>query len=484
MFLFVDLDFKIMGKKTTPLAEEIPLMMDSQTSPKSPVMMYWDGHIPEEEATDLGDPEWLQTVASSKKKPYGTFTLATDAFLLVIQYIQLFALLQSLSLHWPWPEEWLQYAKYLFLLNADVWEFLKLYAYGIFHYSQNYYVPSSTMPVDFAYLISGWGAFLVLLSLIGIGCYSAFNKALGPKMLFRLAVLKRAVVVILQLLLIPVGTVLFRLFQCNSDGKVDVKNEMTCFKDIHWAYLAPALVVLILLFVVFPSWLILRTKEELLNAKHERHEVHLQLKETEYMYGINISWAVGNYHIFASFKSSAIHFRAVQVVLFALILIIYSALLYHLFAQCLLMNCTLFIILIALCIIRPYRVTAYNVMLIINYLCLNINCLTGSFKTSFDSSNGSPWLLPEYQFIILATVNGFWLFSVVVFISYLIIRTCCCKNKQQSLWPQTKFERLSPETRKYMKHIIIGRLLIGKKYSSLLIFTCLPIIILSSILII
>ena len=445
-----------MKRKKKIDSEEMPLM--PQKPSRFGQTLPWRRSLSDEELDDKDDLQWLKIVTGSRKQTKGNSLLAIDAVLLLVNYVQLYAVIQSLSIRWPWPESWLSSTKYVFLLNVDIWEFLKLYEDGIFKYIQNYYFPSADIDVDYMHLTIAWGGLLFLFMVIYIAFYSSFSRLRSPKMVFRLAVLKKVLIVIMQIIAIPVGIFLCRLFHCNSADFVDVKNELYCFSAIHWAYIGPSLVVLFLIFILFPAWLIVRTKNELIKMTPEKHESYLQLKEMEYIHGLDITWVVGNFHIFAPFKNPAAHFRAAHMLIWATVLIAYAGLFKLPFAQAVALNSIFFVMFLACCFLQPFRLKAYNAMLIINYLCLTINCLTGCFKTSYDfSSIQSPWLLPKYQFLILVIVNSFWLFCGLVFVLYLIARTCCCQPRQDALWPIARFERLSAETRKYMRSIIIAR---------------------------
>ncbi len=48
----------------------------------------------------------------------------------------MWAVLQSLSLRWPWPENWLKNMNFLFLFNLDVWEFMVIHSNGTYQSTQ------------------------------------------------------------------------------------------------------------------------------------------------------------------------------------------------------------------------------------------------------------------------------------------------------------------------------------------------------------
>ena len=56
------------------------------------------------------------------------------------------------------------------------------------------------------------------------------------------------------------------------------------------------------------------------------HEAYLQLKETEYVQGLDVVYIVSGFHIFSSFKLKAAHFRAAMHLLKFVAIILYAAL--------------------------------------------------------------------------------------------------------------------------------------------------------------
>ena len=178
------------------------------------------------------------------------------------------------------------------------------------------------------------------------------------------------------------------------------------FQGEHWAYVAPTLAVSVGLFLLFPAWLITRTRREMLNMTTDRHEGYLQLKETEYVQGLDILYIVGNFHVFSSFKKHGAHYRTTLILMGYVILIFYAGLFKHIFAQAVIINGILFLMWLAFIIIRPYRVPAFNYMLVVTYLCLNCGCLIGALRTNFTSFTlQTIWLTPEYIIWILGVIT-------------------------------------------------------------------------------
>ena len=413
---------------------------------------------------DNTDQEEILLAASNKRR--SPSLLITDACLLIIHFLQLFAVLLSLALRWPWPVDFLQTTKIIFLVNLDIWEFLKLTSADTYKSVQNYYTPSDLMAVQYRWILLAWAVFLFVSFLVYFLTYMVLTYKKPPKMLVHIARLKRVYIVAAQVLCLPLGITIARLFHCNDSGMMDVSNSIPCFQKTHWLYLTPAIAVAVIVYILIPLWLILRTKTEMLNLTPHRHEGYVQLKEMEYTYGLDMLWLVGNFHIFSSFRKNGAHFRAGLYCFNTLVLLFYGALFNSSIIQAMFIEIVFTLALIAFVVQRPFRVAAYNGMLIVNLLCLTLDGLLGALQIKFTASTVQMvWLLPHYQIILLCVINGVWLFLCLVFIIYISLHGQWCRKRchTKSLWPtQHALQRLDPRTHKYIMAVLRSRLLIGE----------------------
>ena len=397
------------------------------------------------------------------RKQHSPSLLVTDACLLVLHFVQMFAVLHSLALRWPWPLDWLHATKVLLLANLDIWEFQKLTIDGAYKHVQNYNTPSTLMAIQYLWILLTWAIVLTIAFIVFVAIYAVLLYKKPPQILVRVAQLKRVYIVAAQVLCLPLGITLARLFHCNDSDMMDVNNTIPCFQKTHWFYLTPALAVVVILYILFPLWLIFRTKTEMLNLTADRHEGYLQLKEMEYACGLDMLWVVGNFHIFSSFRKNGAHFRAGLYYFNFLVLVLYAAFFKSITTQAMLVDIILCLAMIAVMVLRPFRVTAYNGMLAVNMLCLTLNGLLGALQVKFTASTVQMvYLLPDYLIIILSVINGCWLALCLTFILYVSlhgVRRCCNK----SLWPTDhSLEHLQPRTHKYVMAVLHSRILIGK----------------------
>ena len=336
---------------------------------------------------------------------------------------------------------------------------------------QNYYTNTALMPFPYWYLLAAWAGLFFLLLVAYIIAYIIISTKKNPYMFIQLARLLQAYIIMAQILAIPFGIVIARLFHCNVDSELDTDNTIRCGKGIHWAYMTPTLAVSLVFYILYPIWLVRKTRSEMLNMSKDRHEGYLQLKEVEYSQGLDVMWLVASFHIFSSFKKRGAHFRAALHIMSFVILALYAGLFSHTFAQGLTISMVLLVMFIAFIILRPYRVSVFNYYLIFCYLCLVANCMIGALVASFDAfSLRTVWLTPSYSIIILAIINAIWGIGTIIFIIYLLIRTGCYHTRcnvcwKEPLWPSMTpkgLKKLSYHTKKYVKSILRARYVLGK----------------------
>lgn len=66
---------------------------------------------------------------------------------------------------------------------------------------------------------------------------------------------------------------------------------------------------------------------------HAGHEAHLQLKETEYVQGLDVVYIVSAFHIFSSFKLRSAHYRGAMHILKFIGIIIYATMFFYTYYQ-------------------------------------------------------------------------------------------------------------------------------------------------------
>lgn len=392
--------------------------------------------------------------------------IAVDSVILLVEIFQVLALVQSMSMRWTFPENWLKYTSFIFLINLDIWDFSKMLS-GKYKSIQSYFMPSTDVPIDYRYLLGAWLTVFVILVVVYIVVYAVLNYKKHPYLMVKIAKLQRIYLVVFQLLALPLGVLVARIVHCNGDGKVDAINDLTCFGGLHWAYLGPSLFIVLFNYALLSGWMFYRIKHESVGITAEKHEGYLQLREMEYMLGLDVTWMLHGFAMFSSFKKIGAYFRPVMFLLKFCLVSLYAGLFNYINIEAIAMTAILFLMALTFIIIRPFRVTCFNVMLILGYILLSSSSLMGTLMTATSTFNlSNPWLLPENLIWVLLAINGLLLVFSIIFVIYLICSTSCSRCRKM-LWPSEtahQLKRLNPDTQKYIKAILRARYVLGNYY--------------------
>lgn len=394
-----------------------------------------------------------------------------DCVILTLQYLQLFALMQSMAMRWVWPEAWLSNMYFLFIFNFDFWEILKTTSGSTSLYVQDAYIPSTDVPEEHLIFELTW-LLLIIVSIIVVIVIAVVIRHQYPhKMHKYLAVLQRIIIVVVEIFALPIGITIFRLLQCTPTSNVFVDNEMLCFQDTHLAHAVLGLILILILFVVYPLYLVYWAWKGRLGSTNKHHETNLLLKETEFLLKLNSTWLAENMFMFSSFKLTGIFQRPIMFLMKLALLVIFSAAFNSIYAQALSTTIVLFIFLVLFIVVRPYRLTSFNIVLVVSQLCL-VGCALMGTMITFSSPVEvlSTWLLPQYSVWILVAVNTIWLVMTAVFVLYLLVYAFCYGSglTARYIWPTLKTS--TTESRKFLAAILRGKLALGRSNLSLIIF--------------
>ncbi|KAL5022904.1 hypothetical protein ScPMuIL_002059 [Solemya velum] len=390
-----------------------------------------------------------------------------DCVILTLQYLQILALIQSMALRWVWPEEWLSNMYFLFFFNFDFWEILKMKSGSKSLFVQDAYIPSSDIPEDYFTFELTWLLLVIVFIIVVVVTTVVIRCRYPHKEQEYSADVQRVIIVVLEIFAFPIGVHIFRLFQCTSTSAVFVDNELSCFQGTHLAHVVPGLILALALFVVYPVYLVYCAWKGRLGSTNEHHETNLLLKEAEFLLKVNSQWLTDSMFMYSSFKLTGIFQRPAIFVMKLALLIVFSAGFSSIYTQALSTTIILSIFLLLFIVIRPYRLTLFNVVLIFSQLCLVGCSLLGTMIAASSSVRvTSAWLLPQYSVWILVAMNGAWLLMTIVFSLYLLVYAVCYGSGKisQYIWPTLKTS--SSESRKFVTAILRGKLALVKARST------------------
>ena len=399
--------------------------------------------------------------------------IGCDAIVVVVEVLQILGLTQSMGLKWSWPETWIKYANFIFIFNADAWEFTKVQSRA-YTRLQGKETASSTIPADYNHILMAWAALLLITGLVFLITFLVLRRRQPPYLMVHYANMERIFLVLVQVLALPLGTAVFRLFHCTDGDKMAVFNSVSCHEGMYWAYVAPSILLGVALFGAVPGWMVYRIRKQKMAAADRHHDVYLRLKEVEYEAGLDVVWAVQGFHLFSSFRLCAVYYRPIVHMFKLMLLIFFSALFLEIHAQAICMAVALTLAALLMPLIRPFRVASFNVVLCLSLSSLAGNAIFGSVVTSVTpASVESPWLVEPYSYAILTGINVILACSLLVWIVWLVCRmkcSCCTKVcfPNSPLWPTLlsyEFKVDGAETYKFMAAVLRARAVLGKAES-------------------
>lgn len=249
----------------------------------------------------------------------------TEKLLSVVDTLQVYALLWSLSQPWPWPRPWLSATRWTVVANLDV--------VSIFNAAMTVTGPGTSS--------SPWGeregyvpiAFLFTLVPVGLQALWYFRKILtllwldrgvmfhrivlgerkgpppGAKVVTTLISFERGLLLAAHLLYLPVVLAIVRLVICDGDGTLSVDPTTSCRSPI---LVLPAMLGSVVI-VVFTIDL----KRHTTDAVHavttysgkSDHERFLQRVEIEYTLNLCNGWEADHLWMVSSFRRHAVKYR-------------------------------------------------------------------------------------------------------------------------------------------------------------------------------
>ena len=431
---------------------------------------------------DAGDTD---IVGAKQRRKRSVSLWLSDAILLCIEHVQLFALTLSMSLSWGWPLSWIRGTSFALLFNLDFWEFIKVHT--VYQGRTHAFEDPNTIPFSYLGYALAWLAAATILPLLGGLAYLAISRVpyFSPvqTLLFR-ARLVRALVIVSQVLSVPLGLVVVRLFDCQHYATLGlnapqhrsiVLKDTECWSGSHLGVLVPLLAASIFHFVVFPVWMIYRIRKELISPSlcacrtWRTHEKYVLVKEAEYLLGLDIAWAINHYPLFSSFRRPWVWFRPFSFFAKAIILVLYGGLFYSLQYQVITIFVFVGVCWVAVVLIPVYRLYSFHLMLVFSMFINLCNLILGTLL-ALEVQNAL--LIGQNLVNALVVINTAWLFVAILWGTYLFL----CSSKASSLrcrpvWPllselDVTTKRNSSHTQKFAKAILAARQVAERCYSS------------------
>ncbi|OQR89088.1 transmembrane protein, partial [Thraustotheca clavata] len=230
---------------------------------------------------------------------------------LIIDAFQIYGLIWQLSQPWPWPSSWLASTRWTVVFNMDFLSFLPNGAgMGMIAPPYSFWgeLPSQYWIYALTFAILPYLALLVYQMQL-----SWWKRRLDSQYLVKSAKLENFFLGIFQVLYLPIGLALMRLYNCMiiadpidvhaSKSVISVDPTALCHGFIHMAMAGGIGIILGVPFLIgFPVLLHRRIKSYGAYFNDEEYEVHLEAKELSYILGISDEYVLMYMQQHASYR--------------------------------------------------------------------------------------------------------------------------------------------------------------------------------------
>ncbi|KAG6603010.1 putative transmembrane protein [Phytophthora cinnamomi] len=264
-----------------------------------------------------------QLVVPARRRQVSRFWL--EKALVLVDGLQLFALMWQLSQPWPWPARWLQATRWVNAATLDLFSFRATGAA----------MGSTSQPFSLWGEMPRYWLYALAWALVPSGGVLALQLAKRSwasrgtsDFLLLGAAWENTLLQTLQVLYVPVGLAVLRLVNCNADGALSVDpTGMSCGSAGH---VAAAVVVTCVLgggFLAGLPWKLRRCiRESMVHTSAEKHERFLQGKELEFMLGTSDTYHELHMPQFASFRRHSVEMPVHMCLLKLALMLVFSVL--------------------------------------------------------------------------------------------------------------------------------------------------------------
>eukprot|EP00697_Spironema_sp_BW2_P007176 gnl/Spiro4/21398_TR10464_c0_g2_i1.p1 gnl/Spiro4/21398_TR10464_c0_g2~~gnl/Spiro4/21398_TR10464_c0_g2_i1.p1 ORF type:complete len:696 (-),score=248.60 gnl/Spiro4/21398_TR10464_c0_g2_i1:77-2164(-) len=366
----------------------------------------------------------------------------SEKVIILINFLQLFALFRSVSPAWPWPSWFSSKTLWCVWFNLDVAFYYADPVYGDFNY-----VP----------YVAIWLFVPLIIYLFYFIIQYVFKDNIE-----KLRKMEKTILVISEVLYMPYVLACFRLFMCSSSSfsQIDSTLGAQCWNVNHLVLLACTMVSGALYVVFLPLYMWRLIKDQAVYLATADHELYLQGKEAEYLLNLDNFWENNRFFLFSSFTRRWIWYRMFlmvrKLVLVVLVVALASVPQYQSAIIFFLLIISLFCL--ELLYAMPYRDALSNAMMQLLGWCNVLNILFGWLATQ---NIQSPFFVDQIQTFWLLALNC----SCVGFFVLLTIYAAVIGRQ----WKVTP-DKIAKEMELFSYHvpcIVVARELTRKARSSL-----------------
>lgn len=330
---------------------------------------------------------------------------------LCVDFGQLYALLWVAAQPWPWPYLWINWTSWTVWMNLDYFSLTKDGA--LYGQTGNVGISRWGQMDDYLYYAL---AFSVLPLLMAFPLL--FYKAMTPR---QLSFAKMAVLMLWQLLYLPCGLGVFRLYYCEDNDELSADPSESCTSKRYKMYTAMSTVLVAPLIVGLPMYMYRLTYDLVVyNFRHD-HEKRLQAWELMYGLALDSYWLESQAWIMSSFKRNGVYFRTQMLAMKLTLLLIFIFVRENLLTQAGLYLIATIVFCLPVLRYRPFRLPSTNVIAAV--LIFTLLCATTSAMMNAAGVENAAMVASRQSFFLWALFSfGVMLIGACMLWSYLLLR--------------------------------------------------------------
>ena len=395
----------------------------------------------------------LERRSSYRKKFVGLWPL--ELAVLCVEHVQYNAMLLAMSLYWAFPLNYIKGFSFILWANIDAWDFYALHAIvtdsagvvgQVYKGSRNTNLMSADIKLDYTWIARGWALAVGTCAMLVLALWVYFHRVRRYYQ-HRSAILLMLTSWFAVLLAVPALHSSVRVFQCRTESLngtsrfvVDTMNAVDCNSATRIGSIVTTVILVIVpLFCALPVTMCFWIHSQLVSGCPKRHEAYLKMKEAEFGQGLNDSWLLGKWTLFAAFKRRAVYYHplsfAVKFMLCIIAWLSHDQRLAWKTAQA--SACVAIFALWTLWSAAawrgPYRLAALNVAHYISMVSLLLVSLLGAL---ISADVDSPLLRGELLQVYLIVINSIAAGLLLCIWIYLVLKTVRARSGySEGVWP-------------------------------------------------
>ena len=324
---------------------------------------------------------------------------------------QLYALLWVIAQPWPWPYLWISWTSWTVWMNLDY-----------FSTTEDGALKGKTGNVA----ISQWGQMEDYLY-YGLAFSALPIIFASPLLLWRIltprqqSFVRAWVLFTWQMLYLPCGLGVFRLYYCESNDKLSADPAVMCTSNTYLMYTVLSTVLVAPLMLGLPIYMYMLTYDLVVYKFRHDHEKRVQAWEIMYGLGLDDYWLDSQAWIVCSFKRNGVYFRTLLLTMKMVLLLVFIFMRDNLFLQAVVYWLASIAYSLPALRYRPFRLISTNLVLFV--LIFTLLCATTAGMMNAAGVQNAAMVASRESYFLWALFSfGVLLIGAIFILSYFVIR--------------------------------------------------------------